>query len=445
MSVDTTRAPLAFSQLAHWQAYQLGERPAIRQIALAMRWCGPLNLSILEASWGDVITRHDALRTRIVVGDGEPLQEISSWVNVPLSVADMTYVATQDKNEQIKRMIYRSIMTAVDPASGPLWSVDILRFTETEHVMIVAMEHIISDAFSLGILRRHLLSAYSQRSSGRQVLLPKVSLQFWKVATQQRDSLASLLATNGEYWTQRLSGCERVRLSDRGASPPSAIGWGAVSFRVAGDLKKSLREWSRRNRTTLPMCVFTAYVALVMRWCKKDEIVVLYQSDGRDTPEVENTIGYLAFPLYLRVELRPSDRFVDLMRHLIDEYCTAYLHADRSYLETRRPRPSFTRNTCFNWISRDSAGGFPDVLTADGSLRIEEIPFEHPMLAALERDTEPSVLLYDMDEGILGDLLFSLASLSEETMRRFSRNLIAFLTALSKLSDAPIGDIGLVA
>jgi hypothetical protein len=336
-------------------------------------------------------------------------------------------------------------MAAVDPASGPLWSVDILRFTETEHVMIVAMEHSISDAFSLGILLRHLLSAYSQRSSGRQVLLPKVPLQFWKLAIQQRDSLGSWLATHGEYWTRRLSGCERVRLSDRGTGSSSTTGWGAVSFRVAGSLKKSLQEWARRNRTTLPICVFTAYVALVMRWCKKDDIVVLYQSDGRNTPEVENTIGYLAFPLYLRVESRPSDRFIDLARHLIDEYCTAYLHADRSYLETRSPRPSFTRNTCFNWISTGSSGGLPDVLTGDGSLRIEEIPFEHPMLSALERDTEPSVLLHETGEDISGELLFSLASLSEETMRRFSRNFIAFLTALSKSSDVPIGDVTLVA
>lgn len=441
---NTAYAPLAFSQRAHWNMYHLRERPAIRQIASATRLSGSLDLKALTTAWGDVVARHDAFRTRIVIRDEEPTQELSIRGEVELPLEDISSFPAREKGSEVIRRITQLIMSNIDMASDSLWSVNLLRLSETEHVMIVAMEHSISDAASLGIVLEQVLSAYFERLLGRRGQPLNVPMQFWNFSVQQRNSFEAWLRTHGEYWSRRMSGCAHVRLAEHEPSySPPARGWGSISFQINSGLKKGLQEWSRRNRTTLPICVFTAYVALVMRWCKRDDIVVLYQSDGRDTPEIQETVGYLAFPLYLRVELKPSDHFIDLTRRLTEEYCTAYLHADRSYLETCNPKPPFTRNTSFNWIPRSSSGAFSAVEN-DGTLRIEDIPFEHPMLATMERDTEPSILFREADTDVSGELLFSLADVSRRTIERFSRNLILFLTAIVDASDPAIEEVVLV-
>ena len=70
------RAPLAFSQLAHWHLYRLAERPAIRQIASATRLRGRLDLEALQESIRVIVRRHDALRMRVVDLEGAPIQEL---------------------------------------------------------------------------------------------------------------------------------------------------------------------------------------------------------------------------------------------------------------------------------------------------------------------------------------------------------------------------------
>lgn len=440
------RVPLAFSQLAHWYVYRLSERLAIRQVASATRLRGRLNIDALRHSAAEIVRRHDALRTRIVVCDGTPMQEIDESGGCELEVDDLTNVSKRYHEVEVKRLIEQLILEPIDVAVGPLFGARVLKLCDDEHVLILAMEHMISDGFSLNVLARDLLTAYTQAVRGRACSLPPIPMQFADYAARQRSAQNKWIKKHGAYWTERLAGCQRLKFpEDRRSSTDVHVGWGTVPVQISRELKAELRQWCRLRQTTVVMSVFAAYVGLVLRWCDVPEAVFKYQSDGRSSSKVENAIGYFATLLYLRIQLREDDSFVDLIKQTTEEYCNAYEHADYFYMMAQVPRPEFTRNTVFNWLPRGSIK--PDLSYLDGSedaIACFPVRFEHPMVRNLELEDEPFVLLCDGDDEINGDVYFPLNRFSMGTMNRFARNFLVFIRALLSQPEESVKDIRLV-
>lgn len=225
--------------------------------------------------------------------------------------------------------------------------------------------------------------------------------------------------------------CPRCRFpSEQLAVAESTTGWGVVPVLIDGGLKGELSHWCRSNGTTLAMGFLTAYVALLLRWCRVSDMVVKYQSDGRGDIRTANMIGYLSSVLYLRVDLFPEDTLADLMKRLTKEYCNAYEHADHSYIAAQPQTPEFTRNSCFNWVPKGDGVDLAELPQLAGSIELSPIHFEHPMLKHLEIDNEPSILLYEMEDKIAGGMQFPLDRFSSNTMARFCRTLLSFVEML---------------
>lgn len=438
-------APLTFSQLAHWHMYRLSERHAIRQVAVATRLRGRLNIDALRRSVTEIVRRHDALRTRIVVCDGIPTQEIDESGDYELDVDELTALSERFHEVDVNHRIERLILEPIDVAVGPLFGLRLLKLREDEHVLIAAMEHIISDASSMNILLRDLFAAYAQASNGRDFLLPAIPMQFSDYAVWQRNAQKSWIEKHGAYLVERLRGCQRVKFpEDRSSATETHLGYGTVPLQIDRDLKTELCKWCRLRRTTLAMSVFTAYVGLVLRWCNASEFVIRYQSDGRGSPKIENTIGFFASALYLRIGLLEGDSFVDLLNRITEEYCKAYEGADFSYVAAQLPRPEFTRSTVFNWVPQGRRIGLSDIGGSKNQISCSPVHFTHPMLKQLELDQEPFVLLFDDDDEVVGDVYFPLNRFSVEMMERFGRNFLVFVDALLRQPLERVNAISLI-
>jgi hypothetical protein len=185
------------------------------------------------------------------------------------------------------------------------------------------------------------------------------------------------------------------------------------------------------------------YAGLVLRWCDETDTVVQFQSDGRFDPDIENTVGYFATALFLRVQLPEQATFVDLMRQVTQEYCNAYEHADFSYLGSQTPRPDFTCNTAFNWVPL--AGQMDLDLAAlqgtDDALGLQALPVPNPELRRLDHDHEPSVVLFEVGDEVLGYLCFPLWRFSVAGMEHFGRNFLTFLQTLLIQSERRVTDV----
>ena len=439
------RGPLAFSQQMYWNMFQLGERGARRQVASATRLSGPLRVEAFRASIAEAIRRHDALRTRIVVSDETPAQEIADSVSWRLKADDLSPLTESRREREVQRLIETDILEPIDLAVDPLFGVRLIKLREEEHVLVIVLEHIISDALSLQILLGEILKGYAQIERGQALSLPEIALQFADYAARQRQTHDAWLQKHSAYWDRRLEACQRLRFPETEAiDSGSCVGWGTVPIRIDGELKRELQAWCRSRRNTLVMSVLTVYVALVLRWCNASAALFQYEFEGRVTPAVANTIGYFASALYLRVGLLRQDSFIDLLSRVTAEYCRAYEHADLSWMASQMPRPQFARNTVFNWVPQatpiDPSGRTP---SQRHPLTWHPVPFDHPVARTLDVDNEPSMLLFDMDDGIVGGMYFPRKRFAPQTMERFTHNFLALLKALLREPATPVMDVPL--
>lgn len=439
------RAPLSYSQLSHWYQYELWRQPSHRQIATAIRLRGPLDEQALRQGVAEVIRAQEALRTRVVIEDGGPVQSISASNIGGVCMEDLRSFSAEDQSAELTRRIEACILEPVDLAVDPLFGVHLLRLSEHEHVLVLSLEHTISDMYSLNILRRDVFSAYAQVLSGRPVSLPHLPVRFADYASWQRHNEPAWRALHERYWKDRLRGVAPVHFPrDVLSSQDGTLsGWSTVTFSIDLALKSQLGAWAQRHATTLVMAVFTAYVALLLRWSGQREGIIRYQTDGRTDADWQNTIGYFALPLFLRVHLRESDCFPDLLERVVGEYCDALQHADYCYLEAQLPKPGFARSSAFNWWPPQSDGELQPNTGSPSTLACSDVPFVHPLLRTLLLDAEPAVVFAELPDGIRGELHYPQAHCSRASMQRFAGALRTFIRALLREPNERIADLAL--
>jgi hypothetical protein len=91
----------------------------------------------LEASFDQLIRRHDALRTRIIVRDGVPVQQVDPARGYPLAVVTPAEVLASARAADAERRIREFLDLGVDLATGPLLKVQLLKVREAEHLLVV--------------------------------------------------------------------------------------------------------------------------------------------------------------------------------------------------------------------------------------------------------------------------------------------------------------------
>jgi hypothetical protein len=107
-------------------------------------------------------------------------------------------------------------------------------------------------------------------------------------------------------------------------------------------------------------------------------------------------------------------------------------------------RPEFTRNTAFNWLPQGSKVDLSDLDGSEDAIACTPVRFEHPMMRNVEIDGEPSILLFDDDDEITGNVWFPMNRFSVDTMERFGRNFLVFIKALLRQPDERVKGIVLV-
>lgn len=433
-------APLAFSQLAHWNLHQLGDRRSVRGVATAVRLKGFIDIAALQKSLRNAVRRHSALRTRIGVSDGHAFQQILGSDDIEIPVFDLSALPRDARESEEKRLIRACLFAKIDVTRDPLFATAILHAGPQDHVLMLGMEHIISDGVSLNILLRDIFDSYVRGD----LSAPEPAMQFAEYAANQRGTHARWLQEHGAYWEERLRDCRHLPFpAPRRSGSVVPQGLALLELRIDRDLTATLRRWCRSNKTTLVMCMFAAYIAFILRRCQVSDAVFLYQSDGRFDPREREAIGYFAVRMCVRVGLRPGDTLLRLISRVTDEYCNSYEHMDFSYLDTPTPRPEYMRNTCFNWATRDADHFAID--TPTGRISVSDVPFEHRVVEGVQTDAEPVLGLYEAGDEIHGQLQFQLSQFSFEAVEEVWQDFMAFVQCLLVQPDAPLNTVPIFA
>jgi len=433
-------APLTFVQLAHWNTYGLDRRRSACIIPLAVRLRGPVCMSALKEGALEVISRHGALRTKVEI-ENEPTQRVVDTGGANVTVEKVAAGSGSWSAGELHHLLLDAIPPYIDPVRDPLCGVRIFDLGEQDFIVLMYMEHVISDGFSLAVALRDLLTSYRLEVYGSRRSARERPFQYLEYAHAQRAHHEIWLAAHGGYLSNHFAGCGRVRIPRRTPQgSESRSGWGVAEFRFDESLVRLVHTASRSLHTTVVMATFISYVAFVMRWCDVSDMVVLFQSDGRARAGCQESIGYYAFPLYLRIHLDRSDTLADLSAKIIAEYCAALEHADEGWMESSVPRPEFTRNTCFNWLPR--AALEPRFFAGSHEqLSVTEVAIDTHNLGRLERDTEPMMGIVGAPDEIAGGVYFPRDRFGDESMERFVTAFLRFSADVLENPSSNVNDV----
>ena len=447
--------PLTFTQQLLWSTSGLSKYPSMRAVFTAVRLSGPLRVDFLKESFGQLVGRHESLRTRIAIINGDQHQLVDDRWQGSFEVLELAGACEKDRESTASSLIANFVSDPVDVTTDALFEVRLLKLNEQSHVLLVMMDHLIADAISVGILLREVWTMYAQLVRGEACSLPAMAAQFPDYAVWQRKTSRHWTDCHAAYWRDKLADAGRVRVfMERDPVPGVRPQFDSVPIVLDPLLSQTLSEVSKQHKTTLAMSVLCAYVALIFRWSNEMDIVIPFMTTGRQHPEIENTIGFFASRLFLRIRASRDDSLLDLLHRATEAYGAAYEHNDCGRIAAQLPAPTFLGNPTFNWFSGDLRV-HPTAFTASGGpWNSKELGFSmEPFVVApiLPNElgdydqwcAEPLLLLSDTPAGITGRAVYRLDCISAETMKQLVRNLRLVLETLLVEPNTRVRDVTL--
>ncbi len=344
---------LSFAQQRLWFLDQLEPGSNAYNIPAAVRLQGELNAIALEQSLGEVIRRHEALRTTFAVVNGEPVQVISEAGPYCLPIDDLSELPEAERESQWRVLAGEEARQAFDLQSGPLLRARLLRLGTTDHVLLYTMHHIISDGWSMGVLIHELTTLYEAYAQGAESPLAELGIQYADYAQWQREWLqGEVLEQQLGYWKQQLAGAPPLlELPTDFARPAVQTFRGATrSVSLSSTLTAALKQLSKREDVTLFMTLLAAFQTLLHRYTAQTDIVLGTPIANRTRGETEPLIGCFVNTLVLRTDLSADPTFVELIRRVRDVALGGYAHQHVPFemlVETLQPERDVSRSPLF--------------------------------------------------------------------------------------------------
>ena len=321
-------APLSFGQERLWLLHQLDPASAAYNVAGVFR-LSRVDAPALERALGEIIRRHQALRTVFREADGMAVQEILPPGGFALPVEEL---AGADEAAVLRRARAEAARP-YDLATGPLFRPRLLRL-DAEDMLLVNLHHAVADGWSMGLLFRELAALYAAYRRGEASPLPEPEVQYADFAVWQRERLRSeTLERQLAWWREQLAGASPLlELPLDHPRPPVQRFCGA---RAVLDLPEELRErlltLGRGADATLFMVLLAGFKTLLSRYGAGDDVVTGTPVSGRGRPEVEGLIGFFVNTLVLRTDLSGDPTFGEVVRRARETVLGAFDHQETPF------------------------------------------------------------------------------------------------------------------
>ncbi|QRN95172.1 non-ribosomal peptide synthase/polyketide synthase [Archangium violaceum] len=423
-----SQGPLSFEQQRLWFLDQLEPGSTAYVIPAVLRLRGALDVGALERSLEEVVRRHEALRTTFPVVEGRPVQVVGPVPPSRLEVESLEGLPEAERDAEALRRAREQVRQPFQLAEGPLLRARLLRLSEREHLLVLAMHHIVSDGWSMGVLMREVAALYGALREGQPTALPALPVQYTDYARWQREWLrGEVLETQLDYWRRQLAGAPQTLAlptdlprpavrSSRGAHHPVHLPW---------SLAEAIEALARREGVTPFMVLLAAFQTVLYRYSGQEDISVGSPVAGRGRPELAGLVGLFINTLVLRTRLSGQISFRELLGRVREVMGGAYAHQDVPFellVQALQPARSQSHSPLFQVM-----------------LILQRSPQEGPELAGLEsrlEDVHTGASMFDLTlslgsgaRGLEGAFEYSTDLFHASTVERLATHLRTLLEA----------------
>ncbi|HEV2150064.1 MAG TPA: amino acid adenylation domain-containing protein [Longimicrobiaceae bacterium] len=435
--------PLSFAQERLWFLDRMQPGTALYNILSALRLQGALDAAALERALGEVVRRHEALRTVFAERDGEAVQVVVPFTGYAMLVEDLSSLGEEEREAEVRHRVAEDAVRPFDLSAGPLFRAGLLRLGSEDHVLLLSVHHIVSDGWSTGVLFRELSALYEAYRAGRESPLPELPIQYADYAVWQRRQLRGEgLERQLAWWKERLSGAPALLELPTDRPRPAVQTYRGASepVRLSPELRDRLQALARGEGATLYMVLLGAFQVLLSKYSGSGDVVVGSPTAGRTHREVEGLIGFFVNALVLRTDLSGDPAFRQVLRSVREATLGAYEHQDVSFeklvaeLQAERSlshAPIF--QVSFALQNNEAPGG-----------ALPGLEVRRAGAAAEPAKLDLSLDLTETSDGLRGRLIYSTDLFERSTVRRMLGHLERVLEQVVADADVRLSGLELL-
>ena len=432
--------PLSFAQQGLWLTDQLDPGGTAYNVPLAVRLSGSLDVEVLRRTLGEVVRRHEILRTTLAEVDGEPRQIITPPAAVNLPLVDLSELGEAERDAALRRRLEESAAACFDLARGPLLKLELLKLADDEHVLILTMHHIITDGWSTGVFINEVGVLYEAFVAGRESPLPELPIQYADYAIWQRERLqGEVLEELLDYWRVQLAGAAPLELpADYSRTAEQSFRSETLPFTLTPELTIALKEISWREGVTLFMTLLACWQLLLARYTGREDIVVTSPIANRTQVGFEGLIGLFVNLVVLRTQVSGELTFLELLERVREVCFGAYAHQDLPFerlVQELQPERQSGRSPLFQVL-----------------FQVQNMPQQELKLPGLKLTTLPIVpgppkvdltlTMTEVGNVLIGEFTYS-QNLAADSILAMERQWRALLESVVENPDCPISALAM--
>ncbi|MGY6658134.1 condensation domain-containing protein [Amycolatopsis sp. TRM77291] len=286
---------------------------------------GEIDLTALRGAAADVVERHEALRTRVVLDENDPHQVILPPVSPELRECALDGDADRDTVADL----FLNEIEAGEFGAGeqPLVRFLLGRFDERDAVLAFVAHHTAVDGWSAQVLVRDLVARYAARRDGAADGLPAVRQMRDYVAWQHENADSPAVHRAREFWRENLRGGRVVAMrTDLPRSPDATFLTSWHRYTLEPEFSVATVEMAAETRSSVFMVLLAAYLTYLRDETGESDLVVPTFTPGRHPTWTQESVGYFFNFLPLRVDLTGCADFREVVAKTRAACVSAYTH-----------------------------------------------------------------------------------------------------------------------
>jgi amino acid adenylation domain-containing protein len=425
------RAPLSATQQRLYFLDQLEPGSTEYLMPAAWRLRGPLDVPALAAAVDDLVARHEQLRVIFPDERGVPVQQVRPARGGCLRTCDGG-----------AETVHALATAPFDLATEPAFRATLVRISAEEHVLVLAMHHIVTDGWSSDVLLRDLRELYRARLAGEEARLPQRSIDYLDYAVWQRESAGSAAAkADLDHWRRALAGLSPLELPTDHPRPAVRSHAGAVHrVELPAALSAAVAEAGRRADTTPFMTLLAALQATLAFHSGQDDFAVGTIVANRERPETEDLVGFFVNTLVMRAEFGDDPTSATLLARTRERVLDALGHQAVPFerlVDDLVPDRDLSRTPLCSVLFSHAGPGSPGFTMGEATgepfpVHLTEAKFDLALETAEHDGRLRLAWLYRPD-------LFTAG-----TIARLSDHLVAVLHAFADRPDTRLGELDLL-
>jgi amino acid adenylation domain-containing protein len=343
-------SPLSFAQERLWFVEQMEGATGAYNLPIGVRLRGDLDTQALETSLGEIVRRHDALRTTFALKDGAPVQIVSEDPVLPLERIDL--LGCPDPETEARRLVDELVARPFDLERGPLFRIQLVRLADEDYVLELVFHHIVCDGWSHVVFFRELEILYGAYVRGEKPVLAEPGVRYADFARAQCERVGgTALDDQVAHWRERLTDFPRaLELPTSRPRPPVPSHRGATRrSRVPSDTAEGVHGFSREAGVTPFATLLACFEVLLFRSSGQEKFLVGATAAGRDAKN-ETAIGLFANTIVLRADLSSEPTFEEVARRAREVVLDAVAHQEAPFqriVAELQPAPDLSRHPLF--------------------------------------------------------------------------------------------------